>query len=514
MITTLLSFTIVIGILIFVHEFGHFFVAKKAGVEVEKFSLGFGPKIIGFQKGETYYQICAVPLGGYVKMKGENPDEPLSNDPKEFGSRSVGIRAAIVAAGSVMNFILPFFLLPMVYLLGIEIPTFLEKQPTLYWVANGSAADDAGLQIGDTLTSVSGIETRDWKILNFTLLTESQQEQDVIVSFERDGNVRQTRLSLTPDRLNLGTIGLFHDMKPTVGGVMSDSPASRASLQPGDRITTIAQTPIQHWIQMSEIIEQYPGTDLAFLVERKGQEVKLNIKPDARIDTVSKKSPADRAGLQPGDVVRSVNNNDTAQSIALLGADGFAKRQILSVTVSRDGKDATFTVEPQEAENLGITISGKIGIVPHEETIFRRYGLLSSIREGFNQAIEMTVLTLKTLWKLVTLNMSLKMLGGPIVIAKMTGSAAKSGIASLLVFTALLSLNLSIINLLPIPVLDGGHLFFLLIELILRKPLDTKKMELVQKIGLALLILIFLTVTYNDILRTVPHKYLDFLPWK
>ena len=126
----------------------------------------------------------------------------------------------------------------------------------------------------------------------------------------------------------------------------------------------------------------------------------------------------------------------------------------------------------------------------------------------------MTVLTLKTLWKLVTFNMSLKMLGGPIVIAKMTGSAAKSGIASLLVFTALLSLNLSIINLLPIPVLDGGHLFFLLVELILRKPLDTKKMELVQKIGLALLILIFLTVTYNDILRTVPHKYLDFLPWK
>jgi regulator of sigma E protease len=447
-------------------------------------------------------------------MKGENPEEPLSNDPKEFGSRSVGIRAAIVAAGSVMNFILPFLLLPLVYLLGIHIPTFLEKQPTLYWVANGSAADDAGLQIGDTLTSVNGIETSDWKILNFTLLTESQQEQAVPVSFERDGETSQTRLSLTPDSLSMGAIGLFHDMKPTVGGVMSDSPASRASLQPGDRIKKIAQTPIQHWIQMSEIIEQYPGTDLAFLVERNDQEVSLTIKPDARIDTVSKKSPAERAGLQAGDIVLFVNNYDTAQWIALLSGDGFVKQETLSITVSRDGKDSTFTVEPREAKDLGITISGKIGIVPHEETIFRRYGFIASIREGFNQAIEMTVLTLKTLWKLVTLNMSLKMLGGPIVIAKMTGSAAKSGIASLLVFTALLSLNLSIINLLPIPVLDGGHLFFLLVELILRKPLDTKKMELVQKIGLALLILIFLTVTYNDILRTVPHKYLDFLPWK
>jgi regulator of sigma E protease len=152
--------------------------------------------------------------------------------------------------------------------------------------------------------------------------------------------------------------------------------------------------------------------------------------------------------------------------------------------------------------------------MPAQETTFKRYGVFASIREGFKQSCEMTWLTLITLGKLVTFNISLKMLGGPIVIAKMTGSAAKTGVSSLIIFMALLSLNLSIINLLPIPVLDGGHLFFLLIELIMRRPLDTKKMELVQKIGLALLILLFVTVTYNDILRTVPQKYLDFLPWK
>ncbi len=199
MIATLISFTIVIGILIFVHEFGHFIVAKKAGVEVEKFSLGFGPKLIGFQKGETLYQLCAIPLGGYVKMKGENPDEPLSNDPREFGSRSVGIRAAIVAAGSVMNFILPFLLLPLVFLIGIQVPTYLSEEPTLYWIADGSPADKAGLQSGDTITAVNGHEIKNWKMFNFTLLTETQQEQDVKISFERNGTPLDGTLSLTPD---------------------------------------------------------------------------------------------------------------------------------------------------------------------------------------------------------------------------------------------------------------------------------------------------------------------------
>ncbi len=513
MIATLISFTIVIGILIFVHEFGHFFVAKKAGVEVEKFSLGFGPKIIGFQKGETLYQLCAIPLGGYVKMKGEDPDEPLSNDPREFGSRSVGIRAAIVAAGSVMNFILPFFLLPLVFLIGIQVPTYLSEEPTLYWVADGSAADKAGLQSGDKITVINGHEVDNWKMLNFTLLTESQQEQDVKISFERSGTSVDRSISLTPDSLSLGTIGLFHDMQPTIGGILSDSPADRAKLQAGDRITQIAGTPITHWIQMSEIIEQYPGDEVDFVVEREGKENSLTITPDVRIASVAKKSPAERAGLQAGDLLHAVNNDDSVTWNNLFSTNDFSQLEQVTFSITRDGKQSTVTLEPQEGEELGIVISGKIGIIPFEETIFKRYGLFASIKEGFQQAIEMTVLTIRTLWKLVTLNMSLKMLGGPIVIAKMTGSAAKSGVASLLVFTALLSLNLSIINLLPIPVLDGGHLFFLLIELIMGKPLATKKMELVQKVGLALLILLFLTVTYNDILRTVPQKYLDFLPW-
>lgn len=514
MISTLISFTFVIGILIFVHEFGHFIVAKKAGVEVEKFSLGFGPKLIGFQRGETYYKICAIPLGGYVKMKGENPDEPLSNDPKEFGSRSVGVRAAIVAAGSIMNFILPFFLLPLVFIIGIQVPTYLAKEPTVHWVSAGSPAEQAGIQSGDTITAINGEEINDWKELTFTLLTETQQGQQVTISLERNGVVKDIVLSCKPDGASIEPIGLFYEMNANVGGVLSDSPASGAGLQAGDRITKIAGTPITHWIQLSEMIEKYPGEEVAFTIERDGQEKSLTIKPEVRVAAVTPQSPAGKAGLQVGDTIMAINDYDISQWKHLLNTDGVSKQGQLTFTILRDGAEDTFSLLPQQGQNIGISLSGKIGIVPLEETVFKRYGIFASIREGFQEAIDMFFLTLKTLWKLITFNLSLKMLGGPIVIAKMTGTAAKSGIASLLVFTSLLSLNLSIINLLPIPVLDGGHLFFLLIELIMRKPLATKKMELVQKIGLALLILIFLTVTYNDILRTVPHKYLDFLPWK
>ena len=312
-------------------------------------------------------------------------------------------------------------------------------------------------------------------------------------------------------------MGIFHAMAPQIGGVLSDSPAYRADLKPGDLITAIAGTPVTHWMQMSEIIESHPGKEILFTLEREGRRISAMITPEVKVVTVTKNSPADRAGLQIGDAIISINGQDvtTAQEAlqtAFSATDSTDDKTIL--VISREGSERTLSLLPRTQQDAGIQVSGKIGVMPAQETTFKRYGVFASIKEGFQQSCEMTWLTLMTLGKLITFNISLKMLGGPIVIAKMTGSAAKTGISSLIIFMALLSLNLSIINLLPIPVLDGGHLFFLLIELIMRRPLDTKKMELVQKIGLALLILLFVTVTYNDILRTVPQKYLDFLPWK
>ena len=302
-------------------------------------------------------------------------------------------------------------------------------------------------------------------------------------------------------------------MDPQIGGLISNSPASEAGLQPGDLIKDINGTDITHWVQMSEIIRKFPGEEIRFKVERDGKDLLFNVKPDARIDEVEENSPAELAGLKAGDKILTINSKDVSLWKKPLLDKSFDMEDELTFEISRDSKKLAVTINPQEIQDTGIRVSGKVGIIPFEETIFKRYGIFGSITEGFKQAYEMTGLTLWALGKMFTLQISLKTLGGPIMIAKMTGSAAKSGVASLLIFTAFLSLNLSIINLLPIPILDGGHLLFLFVELIIRRPLEIKKIEMAQKIGFAILILLLLTVTYNDIIRSVPQKYLDFLPW-
>jgi len=512
MMATLLSFIIVIGILIFVHELGHFLVAKRKGVTVEKFSLGFGPKLIGFNKGGTQYMLSAIPLGGYVKLKGENPDEPLSNDQGEFGSRSVGVRAAIVAAGPLMNFLLSFMLMPLVFLIGIQVPSYLNEKPVVQWVAKGSPAEAAGLRKGDSIIAVDGEDVENWKMFN--ALTQVNPNKSIRVRFIRAGLPEEKTVAAGSPNEVSGGVGIFHHMPPRLAGLVPDSPAQRAGLQQDDIIENIAGIPISHWIQLSEVIRDFPGEDVSLTINRKGEPLSLTLRPDTVIEEVESKSPADGARLQVGDRIESINGTSPSLFKEALLSKNFPAQDKLDFEITRAGERTVVTADTQGKHDIGIGVSGKIGIVPAEEVTFKRYGILASIREGFLQAWEMTKLTVWALGKLLSLQVSLKTLGGPIMIAKMTGTAAKSGIASLIIFTAFLSINLSILNLLPVPVLDGGHLLFFLIEFIIRRPLGMKKMEIAQKVGLALLIMLLLTVTYNDILRSLPQKYLDFLPWK
>jgi len=349
--TNILSFIIVLGVLIFFHEFGHFLIARFFGVGVEKFSLGFGPRLIGKKVGITDYRISAIPLGGYVKMVGEEPDAEIDPEeiPLSFTHKHVAKRMLIVAAGPVFN-----ILLAVIIFFGI----FLSS----------------------------------------------------------------------------GTFVL----KPSVGSVKQGAPAFSAGLEKGDLITAINGSAINSWDEMAEIIN---GS--------KGKTIRL-----------------------------AVRRGDSTQNFII------APEQVTTKNIF--GEDIQRYI-------IGITASG--------ESYSKELNLFQAFSESLLQTYRVTELMVVIIAKLITGDISTDTLGGPIMIAQMAGDSAKAGIGSLISFIALISINLAIINLLPIPVLDGGHLLFFSIEAIKGSPVSIKVREIAQQIGLFLLILLMILVFYNDISR-------------
>jgi len=442
---TIIAFIIVLGVLIFIHELGHFMVAKWVGVRVEKFSLGFGPKLLGIKRKETEYLISLLPLGGYVKLAGENPEEELKHEPSEFASRSVGDRAGIVIAGPIMNLVLAFLLFPVVFMLGTEVPSYLNKPPVLGYVEADSPALEAGFRAGDTIVRIDGAAITTWGELD-NLITTSPGHS-MTVSFLRDGAFMQTILTpRTNEAYGIGYAGLVPQIEPVIGGLTPGYPAERAGMKLGDRIVAIEGIPVQHWNQIPQLIAQHQDSEIAFTVQRGEANQRFLIKPK----------------------LEDIN-----------------------------GKTRPF-----------------IGISHVTEMVIEQYGVFESLKRGTLKFGEMTAMTFYVLKQLVTRKLSVKTLGGPIMIAQITGQAAKSGLPNLLLFMAFLSLNLGILNLLPIPVLDGGHILFLLIEFLRGKPLGVKKMEIAQQIGLVILILLMIVVTYNDLQRIIPWNIKDlFSGW-
>ncbi len=441
----IVPFIIVLGILIFVHEFGHFIVAKLLGVRVEKFSLGFGPRIVGFTRGDTEYRISLLPLGGYVKMAGEEPGEELRHEPTEFMSRSVADRARIVAAGPLMNMILPFFFFPLVFMLGTEVPAYIKDAPVVGWVDIGSPAESAGIMPGDQILAVNGTDVGNWGELENLLATNPDTTLDI--SLVRDGvTVVKEMTTLQDDKYGIGYGGIGRQIDPIIRQLTPDYPAAMAGLEVGDRIVAIDGEPVSHWNQISPLIEKHYSDEIEFTIQRGNETLFIFMMPR----------------------MTAINGEE---------------RPLIGITLVTD-------------------------------TILEKYGFFESVIKGAQKVFEVTGLTFYVLRKLVTGELSMKALGGPIMIAQATGQAAQSGVANLLFFVAFLSINLAIVNLFPVPILDGGHLLFLFIEFLRGKPLGMKKMEVAQQIGLALLILLMVIVTYNDIQRLLPESVVKFLPWK
>lgn len=432
--TTTLSFIIVLGVLVFVHELGHFLVAKALGVGVDRFSIGFPPKMFGFRYGETEYCISWIPLGGYVKLRGEDPGETVDpDDPSLFSTRPPRQRAGIVAAGPIMNLTLSFILMPLVFMIGMNIPAFFESPVQVAWVVPDSVADAAGIKKGDHLIRLENREITNWEELFEAAAIATSDEVPLVIN--RDGE----RLSIVipvEDLKNGNGLGILPPLEPVIGTLAPGYPAIKAGLKVGDRILSVGGLPVSHWNEMAQIIHGSPGKSVTIEVDRGGEHLSLAVVP--QLDEKSEQ--------------------------------------------------------------------GLVGISPDNEMIARKFPFVESVKRGFKRNLELLGLTFKFIWDLVTFNTSLKLLGGPIMIFQVTGEVAKAGIPEFIAFMAFLSLQLGILNLLPIPVLDGGHLLFMGLEGIKGRPLEPRYREMAQKIGFFLLILLILVVSYNDILRILSGR--------
>ncbi len=436
---SILYFIIGLGLLIFVHELGHFLIAKWSGIRVERFSLGFGPRLLKFQKGETEYCISALPLGGYVKMSGQEDfgDEEVValDDPKAFNTKPLKNRLAVVLGGPAMNLFIPFLIMPIVFMLGRSEPKYFSDPPVVLGVRADSPAQAVGLQTGDRILTVDGQATPTW---NEALRGMAKPGGSAVsLEFSREGKTLRKELT---SKANEGGMGgylgvepiFFVDVDPVIGEVSPDSPAQAAGMKGGDKILAIDGQEIVDWGQMSERVNAAGGKAVKFKVQRGGEQLELDISPKF---------------------------NDELKKYA--------------IGVSKDSNPEFYQ--------------------------HRQFGLLEAFERGFKENLVHFGMTFKVLKDLVTLKASYKELGGPVRIAQISAKAAEKGIGNFLYLLAFLSIQLGILNLLPIPVLDGGHVAFMAYEGVVRRPLSPKKRMVAQQVGMFLLLTLMILVTVNDI---------------
>jgi len=439
------AFIIALGVLITVHEFGHFWVARRCGVRVERFSIGFGKALWQRRdKQGTEYVIALIPLGGYVKMLDERVESvPAELRHQAFNNKAVWQRASIIAAGPIANFIFAVFAYWVVFIHGVP-----GVRPVVGEIVNGSVAAQAQIVSGMELKAVDGIETPDWDAVRMALIGKIGDAQTVLtVSRFGEEATQQKAVDLRnwqfePDKedpvVALGIRPRGPQIETTLAEVQADSPASVAGLQAGDRIVKVDGQPLTQWQSFVMQVRDNPGKEMVLDVNRNGETVQLQLTPEAR----------------PG-----------------AKAEGFAG------------------------------VIPRIVPLPEAYKTVRQYGAFDAIGEASAKTWQLMKLTVSMLGKLITGDVKLNNLSGPISIAQGAGLSAEYGMIYYLMFLALISVNLGIINLFPLPVLDGGHLLFLAIEKIKGGPVSERVQDFSYRIGSILLVLLMGLALFNDFSR-------------
>ena len=438
--TSIFAFVFVLGVLIFVHELGHFLMARRIGVRVLTFSLGFGPKLLKFRRGDTEYCLSAIPLGGYVKMAGENPEETRTGAPDEFLSKTKWQRFQVLVMGPVMNLALAFIVMAVVLYQGAKIPAFDQLPVVVGSARPSSVAEAAGVKPGDRIISVDGEPVPTWELYQLAVLPKANRQVRLVV--EREG--KPLEITVVPTAIGkyeMGDIGVLPVMHPEIIAVEAGEPAEQSGLKPGDVVMAAGGERGVSYERLVELIRSHEGKPLPIEVKRNDQVVQLTATPRKTRDLV------------------------------WIGAQMSAYEQ------------RTVTPGPFEALKMSAA-----------------------------QNWQWSVMILKTLRGLVTRDTSVKQLMGPVAIADLSGSAAQQGWISLFSLMAMISLNLGLLNLMPIPVLDGGHIAILAMEGLSRRDFSMKVKEKMLMVGFVLLLMLMVTVIYNDLTRVPWIERL--MPWR
>lgn len=444
-IITILSMAFVLGLLVTVHEAGHFIAAKRVGVRVYEFAIGFGKVLYSRRVGETKYQLRLLPFGGFVSMRGEDIEDPAKlygpplppahEDPESLASKTVAERFSVFFAGPLMNLLTAMALIFLVSLIGAPQPAYLAEPALVNWVHPESAAAEAGIVQGDTVSAVNGKAVANWE--EFATAMASNTGEEVELAVNRAGQQRTFKVTPTSESPDEGSpfAGIFPNASTKIASVFASGAAGGAGMQAGDEVVAVAGAEVAGWGHLIYLIQEHADTPVTYTVRR-----------------------ATESGSE-----------------------------LVDLTIA------------SEVDSSGVA---KLGITPDPRVTTKRYGLMASLYKGLVEPFEVSWQILSGIGGLITGEHSVKSMGGPIMIANAAGSiASNNGFISLLDFTAFISLNFFVLNLLPIPVLDGGHILFLLPEIVTGQQPSQRIREWFLTIGLVILLSLMAFVTLIDIGR-------------
>lgn len=448
LLQTLLATLVTLGILVTIHEWGHFFVARRCGIKVLTFSIGFGRSLFRWRsrRSGTEYVLAAIPLGGYVRMLDEREgDVPDALKSQAFNRKPVLQRIAVVAAGPAVNLIFAVLAYWFMFVYGVN-----AIKPTVMDVVPDSPAALAEVRPGGEITAVDGKESLSWEAVNLLLASRIGESGSLQLRMQYPGVTLPAEYIIQLDRWNfdietqspvnaLGLVAWSPEVPAVVGRLLDEGVAAQAGLAVGDHILEINKDPVADWYALVARVQRSPGENLAMLVDRGGRELIINIRPLAR---------------QSGEA-----------TIGYIGAG------VAQVTW------------------------------PPEQQRIISFGFVESLGKGVDKTWQMITLILDSIWKMLEGVISVKNLSGPITIAKVAGASAESGMETFIGFLAYLSISLGVLNLLPIPMLDGGHLLYYTVELLRGKPVSERVQMVGLRLGMAIIFTLMTVAIVNDVMR-------------